>query len=204
VDSSLSLGVAGTGIDVTVDGEDALGLDDTVVSPRVEGFCRIARRHRIDFAWYDLSRDSKRTLQDDIGDEYPIGTTIKTDFDLQILRASYAYSVYKDEHFDLGISAGIFGIDLDFQINATDIGKDQTDFTFPLPVLGLRGNFAITDKWFIRQGMDFFFVKVDDFEGHIFDVYAALEYNFWKYAGIGVGFDYVIADVEKTDEEFLD
>jgi hypothetical protein len=45
----------------------------------------------------------------------------------------------------------------------------QTDFTVPLPVVGLRGSFAMTLQWSIRQSSDYFYVYIGDYEGQLLD-----------------------------------
>ena len=69
--------------------------------------------------------------------------------------------------------------------------EEKTDFAFPLPVIGLRGSFALTPKWFIRQSFDYFYVNFGDYEGHLVDFLAAVEWNALKYLGLGVGYNYV-------------
>lgn len=62
------------GAGVKVDAEDVLGLEENFTAFRADAFWRITRRNRVDFTFYQIS----------------------------VLRASYAYSFFKNEHFDLG------------------------------------------------------------------------------------------------------
>lgn len=82
-------------------------------------------------------------------------------------------------------------------MEASDLGKVQkTDFTVPLPVIGLRGSFALAPQWFIRQSFDYFYIKYGDYEGQLVDFNVAFEWDFWKYAGVGVGYNYVQMDLD--------
>jgi len=62
----LRLGFDDTNISVNV--EDALGLDTDMVLLRAEGIARLgdSRRHRLDFGYFDLSRSGTKTLGKDI------------------------------------------------------------------------------------------------------------------------------------------
>lgn len=72
---------------------------------RADALWRITRRNRVDFTYYAMNRDGTSELTVDIpdpgGGSFPAGTIVKTDFDMSILRGSYAWSFFKNEHFDL-------------------------------------------------------------------------------------------------------
>ena len=192
--SDLELGLGGGALGVKVDAEEVLGLEKNFTVFRADGFWRITRRNRVDFTFYQMKRDGDTFLGIDIPGFGPIGSRVETDFDLSILRGSYAWSFFKNEHFDLGISAGLYGMDVDFKIQNQSPGGgriQETDFTVPLPVIGLRGNFALTPKWFIRQSFDYFYVNIGDYEGQLVDFMAAVEWNALKHFGLGVGYNYV-------------
>ena len=207
-DSDLELG---QGVGVSIDGEDALDLDEDVTVFRADGFWRIKRNHRLDFTYYAMNRDGTTSLGVDIplpdGERFQEGARVKTDFDMTILRASYAWSFFKNEHFDLGLAGGLYGLKVDFEIKQKGLGgsgKEETDFMFPLPVIGLRGNFALTPEWFIRQSFDYFYVNWGDYEGYLIDLLAAVEWNTFKYLGLGVGYNYVQMNLDYSgSDDFL-
>lgn len=204
--SDLSLGIQGSGLPkVTVDAEDALGLDENFTAFRADAFWRITRRNRVDFTYYKMNRNGSTFIGIDIP-EFPIGERVKTDFDISILRGSYAWSFFKNEHFDLGIAGGLYGMSIDYKMRSENSGNiEKTDFTVPLPVLGLRGNFALTPKWFIRQNVDYFYVNIGDYEGHLVDLGVALEWNALKYLGLGVGYNFVSMDLNYSgSDDFLE
>ena len=208
-DSDLKLG--GGGLGIKVDAEEVLGLDENFTTFRADAFWRITRRNRVDFTYYAMNRDGSTDLRVDIpdgdGGSIPAGAKINTDFDMTILRGSYAWSFFKNQYFDLGIAGGLYGLAVDFEIKRDGIGgsnKEETDFKFPLPVIGLRGSFALTPKFFIRQSFDYFYVNFGDYEGQLVDILAAVEWNALKYLGLGVGYNYVQMDLEYSgSDDFL-
>lgn len=205
--SSLNLGFSGTGVGVSVDGEDLLGLDKDISVFRADAFWRISRRNRIDLMYYDASRSGSTFLgfvipDPDGGGDIPLGTRIDTEFDFKILKATYGYSFFKNQHFDLALSGGIYAMDVAFKLEAEGEGKiEDSEYIIPLPVLGLRGNFALTPKWFLRQSIDVFYLKIGEYTGSWVDLNVALEYNFWKYAGVGLGYDFVSMDISKDGND---
>lgn len=202
--SDLELGFDVGNVNVKIDGEDALGLEENFTVFRADAFWRITRRNRVDFTFYQMKRDGDTTIGFNNPD-FPLGQRVDTDFDMTILRGSYAWSFFKNAHFDLGIAGGLYGLDVDFKMQAEGGGNaDETDFTVPLPVIGLRGNFALTDKWFIRQNFDYFYVNIGDYEGQLIDFLAAVEWNALKYLGLGVGYNWVGMDLDYSgSDDFL-
>ncbi len=194
INSDVSLGAEGFGISVNV--EEALDLDSSVSVFRVDGLWRFSRnlRHRLDLGWFDISRDSSTTLLQDItiGDTtFPLGTEVTSSFDLQVFKGAYSYSFFQDDRMDMGVSFGLFVMPIDFKIDASGAfeGHERESITAPLPVLGLRSDFAITPKLFLKYNIDFFYLEIDQFEGAITDSKLALEYNMFKYLGFGIGLE---------------
>ena len=207
--SDLQLGTGGA--KVKIDAEEVLGLDENFTVFRADALWRITRRNRVDFTYYAMNRDGSNELSIDIprpgGGSFPAGTRIKTDFDMSILRGSYAWSFLKNDHFDLAVAGGLYGMAVDFKLRREGNlggGREETDFAFPLPVIGLRGSFALTPKWFIRQSFDYFYIKIGDYEGQLVDFLAAVEWNALKHLGLGVGYNYVQMDLDYNgSDDFL-
>ena len=211
LDSNSDLQLGGGGAKVKVDAEEVLGLDENFTVFRGDALWRITRRNRLDFTYYAMNRDGSNELAIDIpkpgGGSFPVGTRVKTDFDMSILRGSYAWSFFKNEHFDLGLAGGLYGMAVDFKIKREGSlggGDEKTDFAFPLPVVGLRGSFALTPKWFIRQSFDYFYVNIGDYEGQLVDFLVAVEWNALKHLGLGVGYNYIQMDLDYNgSDDFL-
>ena len=196
------------GLGTTVDFEDTLGLDEARFQWHAWGYYRIAPRHKVDVAFVDLSRDNTETLKETItiGDEtFFLGTRVKSDFDLFIAQAAYTYSFFQDDRIDFGVTAGVFLLDLDIKVREKDIIgiEEDLDFTFPLPVLGVHMSFAITPELFFTQDFRAFYLEVESLTGILLSYYAGVEWNVWKYVGIGAGVNYLNATLEGGDERVL-
>lgn len=192
LDDKVQVGVGGVG--VTIDVEETLGMEAQNTSFRVGGSYRIGeeRRHRVDLEYFYFNRDSNKTLNKEIildNVTYSAGTNVDATFNFQIVKAAYSYSFFQDDRMDLAASIGLFVMPLKFEVTATGAGgkKTELDFTAPLPVLGLRGDFAITPKWFLRTKLEFFYLEYQNFTGSLMDTNIAVEYNPWKNWGFGFG-----------------
>ena len=97
----------GSGLGVSVDMEDLLGLDSTDSAGRVRASWRFTdnRRHRLDFQWFGFRRDGSRTIgepidykdKDGIEHTIPAGTYVESFFDFDIYQAAYSYSFFQDD-----------------------------------------------------------------------------------------------------------
>ncbi|MBW2671649.1 MAG: hypothetical protein JRD87_17625 [Deltaproteobacteria bacterium] len=210
-DTSVRLG---SGLGVSVDMEDLLGLDSTDSAGRVRASWRFTdnRRHRLDFQWFGFRRDGSRTIGEDIhykdedGNDQVIeaGTYVESFFDFDIYQAAYSYSFFQDDRIDLAGSFGLYVMPIEFGLNATgllNVGGSES-FTAPLPVLGVRADFEITPKWYFRSGLQVFYLEIGEFSGSILQTNVAIEYLPWKHFGFGLGFDSLNIKVEADGDDY--
>jgi len=207
INSDVSIGAEGLGISVDV--EDALDIDSSVSVFRVEGLWRFSRnlRHRLDLGWFDISRDSSTTLLQDITIDdttFPLGSKITSSIDLQIFKGVYSYSFFQDDRMDFAVSFGIFVMPVDFEISASGgfEGHEKESITAPLPVLGMRADFAITPKVFLNYSFEFFYLEYDQFKGSVASAELTLEYKAFKYIGFGIGLDSFKLHIEAKGEDY--
>jgi hypothetical protein len=206
LNSNVTFGLGNLGAGIVVNTEDALGLDTNTAVFRGDFRYRFGstRRHNLVFDYMGFRRDGSKVLGSDIdiGDEtIRVGTTIESKFDFDIFQLGYTYSFFKDDRIDLGVGAGVYVMPITFSLTAggTGIVVDES-LTAPLPVLKLTGDFALTQKWLLKAGMDVFYLKISDFEGSIIDTTVAAEYNAWKHVGFGLALDFFRVQVEAEDD----
>jgi len=199
----------GSGIGVDVNVEDLLGMESSTSVFRVDGSWRFTqnRRHRLDFSWYALRRDGNTQIGQDFTIEdpddgsdvtIPAGTRVNSHFNLDIYKLAYSYSFFQDDRFDLALSFGTFIMPIEFGFNATGLVTERVDesITAPLPVVGFRGDFALTPKWFLRMGTEIFYLEIEQFKGSIYNAKGAVEYKPWKHVGIGLGVETFRVNIE--------
>ena len=199
--STARLGSTSAGVEFDV--EDTLGLGSGNNALRLGFSWRFTenRRHRVDFNWFRLKKDGSRVLQNDIeadGTTIPAGSTVSSELKLDLYRGAYSYSFFQDDRFDMAVVGGLYVAPMSINITGTSgfSGTLDQSFTAPLPVVGLRADFALTPKWFVRTNFDLFYISVDDYTGFLTDVQIAAEYKAWKHVGFGLGIDTMHLAVE--------
>ncbi len=76
----------------------------------------------------------------------------------------------QNRRLELTAGLGIFGRDTKFGISVTGIGTREAASLFaPLPVVGLRGAYAITPKFFVRAEVQYFGLDLGDVSGQLID-----------------------------------
>lgn len=190
--SGITLGSKQLGVGLVLDLEDALGLRTStfVFRGNVSYFYGRNRQHALIIDYFSINRKALKVLEADleIGDfTYPIGTRLNCKFDLSIIRAKYDYSFLHDKRVSLGFTAGLFIIPLKFQLTSTSFEAQSADILAPLPVFGLRSDFLIANKFYLKQSAELLYLKIDNFTGSILDLNFALEYKATRHFSLGLG-----------------
>ena len=196
-DTRLDSDVLGPG--TPIDFEDVLGFDPTNTVARLDGFLRFNPRHRIDFSIFDLSRDAVATIDEEIqfGDEvFDIDTTVTASSDLTVYKVDYTYSAILRERGFLGLTAGLYIMDTGLALSEPTLGRRETrTVTAPLPVLGLRGEYSLAERWTVRGSAEFFALEYNNVDGNLVDLYAGIDYWFTERFALGLAYNKVTIDV---------
>ena len=212
MNTELRYGAKGLGFDI--DAEEVLNLDSNSFTYRIDAHWRFSenRRHRWDLRFISLHRNGSRSILRDIEVEgpngniidIPAGTTVESYFDLDIYQTSYSYSFFQDDRIDLAAITGIYIMPINLALNARGLleADQKENFIAPLPSFGLRADFAITPKVFLRSRSQVFYVKLDDFKGFLTEQHFAVEYLPTKNFGIGIGYDVFRLKIESNGEDY--
>lgn len=189
-----------------IDFEDDLGLDSKDNVFRVDGYFRFNERHRLDFSVFDLSRSASKAIQEDIqfGDiTFVIDTVINAESDLSVYKLAYTYSFLRRDRGSLGASIGVHVADASFYLAEQNQGQvEQRGITAPLPVIGLRGDYSLNERFTLRGSADFFALEFDDVDGSISDLSVSVDYEMNKHAAVGLGYNYVLIEADTTKNDF--
>jgi hypothetical protein len=168
-----------------------LGGDTSLTTPRIEGYWRFADQHRIDFGYVDISRTGNITTTHDItiGDTtFPSGTVVNAEWGSTIVKLAYAYSLYRVDEIEVAVSAGLHSSKTSFAVVAPTAAISKTaGFTAPLPVVGLRIDYALTERLHARVNNDLFFLdSLGGVSGSLDDFEVQLEHRSFEHLGFGV------------------
>jgi hypothetical protein len=197
-----SLGDEGSDVDL----ESDLGLDRSDTVFRFDGYYRFNDRHRIDISAFDLSRSKNRVIDEEIewGDTvFPINVNIRSELDLAIYKLAYTWSFMQRDKGYLGLTGGLYVLSLGTKLSASDIGSVESDgLTAPLPVIGLRGEYQISEKFTFRASGELFALKYNEYDGTLVDLYAGIDYGLSEHTSIGLGLNSVNLDVDVSRNQF--
>ena len=181
--------------------EDDLGFDKSDTVFRLDGYWRFAAHHRIDVSAFDLSQTATRVIDRDltIGDTtFEINTEVNSDLDLSIYKAAYTWQFLNRENSFLGLTAGLYVADIGTSFSGTGqlgLSVESNDITAPLPVIGLRGEYYLTERWLLRGSAEVFYFSYEEFDGSLYDVFAGIDYGFTETFAVGLGLITVRLDV---------
>ena len=177
-----------------VDLEDVLGAEETKSVLQLDAIVRLNSFHRLEFGYFDFSRESALTLLNDIefGDElFPSGTGVELKSSLRVARVSYAFSLMHDAQKELGVMAGVHMSRLETEVFAPDTNQqEKSTFSTPLPVIGVHGSVALGSKTFLGARVQIFRMHFDHYEGSMNYVTLGLQHMLGNKASIGVGYNY--------------
>ena len=193
--SSAIIGSRKVGLGISINMEDALGLDVSGLVIRSNAIYRFGNdnRHAARIGYFSFKRKATKITESEleIGDTViPIGENITSIYNLQIIKASYDYSFFQDERIRIGASFGFYVMPFRLKIKSESLISENTQFVAPLPVLGFQTDFAITSRLFLKQSIDVLYLKINNFKGTIVDLNIGIEYNIWDHIGLGAGFNY--------------
>ncbi len=194
-----------TGTGTPVNAEDDFGLDDSTASVLLHFDRRFADKHRVDFAFYDLSRDGAGTIdrEIDFGDiTIPIGADVDSTFDYRVGKLTYSYSLRQTRTIDFAVAAGIYFADYDVDVTNLDNGEREGEDGFsPFPLIGLRGSYMFSPRLIANGYIEYLTIDTSDTDATYIDTTVSIEYRRWDRLGVGAAYNFVNIDGEDKDSD---
>jgi hypothetical protein len=188
--------------------ESDLGLESSMSVLRFGGSYWIKPRHRLDLSLFDLSRSTSRRINETIsfGDQtFSVDTNIFSDFDYGITKADYTYAVLSRASGYLGVTGGLYVARFKVSLREATLGTSETeDLTAPLPVLGIRGEYRLTERFSINGAAQWFRLEIDNAGGRLSDYLAGVEYRVGRFMDLGLAYNKVAMRIEATEDGGLD
>ncbi len=127
-------GISGTTIDLA----DQLNVETSVNVFRAEAMWNIARKHRLDLAWFDMKETGHTVLTRniDFGDtDFTASLPVDSYFRTNILRLAYTYYFVQKPRVQLGLSLGLHVMKVASGISSPNAGvAENVGVTAPFPV----------------------------------------------------------------------
>lgn len=176
-------------IGASIDLEDTLGIDESDFVGRFDTFFAFNPRHRIDFSIFDISRSGTRSIGEDLdfGEVVIPAGEVDTTFNTMVVKLAYRYNFVADTRTAIGFSAGLHTMGIDLGLDST-VGSvsESFDVTAPLPVIGLHGEYALSERWKILASSELFQIDIGYFSGYLQDNRLAIEHDLFEHMGWGV------------------
>jgi hypothetical protein len=187
-DTSVQVDGSG-GAGAVLDMEDFLGLDEDNLVVRADAFYAFSPRHRIDVSVYDINRDGTRTIGEDIqvGQVVIPAGEVDSTLDTLIVKAAYRYNFVADERTAIGVSFGLHTMGIDLAIKSQDFAVSEGfRATAPLPVFGLHGEYALSERWKLLASTELFQIDLGFAQGFVGDNLLAVEHDLFDHFGWGL------------------
>jgi hypothetical protein len=192
-------------------GED-VGLDRSTSSAWIHFNWQFKPRHQFQAEWFQLDRDGGRTVDRplQIGDTFiGVGSSVESEFDLNVGRLTYGYSFLRDEKLDIAILVGAHIATAKVSVSAAGnvsvngnpvVGGSRTESSstksFPLPHIGGTATYAFTPRLTGELSLLVFALDLGDYSGSLLETDAFLSYQLTKLFGIGGGLKYFNLNLE--------
>jgi hypothetical protein len=181
---------------------------------RLDGYWRFADRHKLRALVFSSSRGGSRTIDEDIiwgGETFSANATIDGEFRFSIYELAYEYAFVRRDNYELAASFGVHYADYKASLGATVPGTNGSpdrsveksgSIGAPLPVIGLRGIWALSDTFSMDASGQFFSLTYGDIEGNIQDYRILLNWQPKSWLGLGVGYDHFSVNVDVDGDNF--
>lgn len=211
VDSNTTLTVNGakTGLGTTLDFERDLDGDTAITTPSLEFYHRFSNHHRIELAAFQLGRDGSREISRSItfGDRtFSRSTQVISSIQNDVYKVAYGYSFHHDDRVELAFSAGLNVLDYEAKLFSSTGGFAETAATTaPMPVFGIRMDYAATPRLTVRFRTDAFYFDFEDkIRGSLLELQAGVEYRALENFALGASLSRLAIDVDVNEDDDFD
>lgn len=198
--TDMQVGQSGVPIGATINTKEQLGMESDTGVFWLNGYYRFTDTQKMGFTYYTVkSNGNNHVDQIQWGPDTNItDAQVRSFFNMSIYELYYGYSFYHNDKVELQLTAGLhvmtfdLGLSADGYVNGTPnpYYNSAHSVTAPLPVLGFKGDYyIIPKKLFVGYAAQYFFIKVDQYEGAFVSSTLNVDYRFMEHFGAGVGFN---------------
>jgi hypothetical protein len=198
--------------------DETFGKDSDSQRIRLDGLWRITPAHHLRFEYFDNKTTRNRVLDKSIawGDNtYNAGVDVQAVNQTKIAKFSYEYAFMHTPTYEVAGSVGVHYTDISLQLSGlatvTDANGNVSQGTFatktgsaplPLPLIGIRGAWAVSPKWLIGAHAQALKVKIEGYDGNWSDLGVSATWMYDRNFGLGLGYNRFGSSVTSTKEKF--
>lgn len=205
-DSAIRLDSRTRGAGTEIRLEQDVNLEERVDVVRADAVYNFNSRHYVWFAAYDVERTGMRDVARELrfGDEtFTVAATVSASLEERIAKVSYGFNAVRRPRATFGPSFGlhIMRLEAGLGIAGTPLVQEAST-TAPLPVIGVRGDRRLSERWRLQGALQWFDVQVGDVDGLFSDFIVTVEHDTFDRFGFGFGINNNTLDIESGDDDF--
>jgi len=206
IDSDVRIDQNELSLGTEIDLESDLGLNDNAtVFNGVLGY-QFARRWHVEVEYFAIGRKSTAAIDREIvidDSVFPASAEVSGRLDSDVYRLSVGWSAIANEKTRVNLSLGFHVTDflLRFEGQAA-VGDDifesaveSRSLLAPLPTIGVYATHSFNERISVSARGDFFSLKIDEYDGTLWNARIGASYRFHKKLGIGAGWRLTSYDV---------
>jgi hypothetical protein len=187
-----------------LDAEDDLALDDSELLVQGEITLLPGKRHLVRLSGLSGRRSAQTTLKRNIlfdDEQYFVNERVDSKLNLTMVGLTYGYRFIARERGELAATFGILVTEVEANavVRSRVIREDESGIA-PLPLLGLEGRFDFTQRWSVEGRLQYLTADVEEVDGEILDVRAALTWRHNPYLVYGLGYRQFSIEIDSRDE----
>ncbi len=190
---------------------DDLGVDDSYLSGLFGYRWRFSPRWTLVANAYINRVNGDKSISETFeydGQVFEAGASLDSKFSADTYMLDIMYSVIKSDRFELQLGGGIHAFDIEVSFDASvsvndekrTVSESTNDLLAPLPNLGLRMIYALSDRWTLRLNTGWLSANIDSYDGEYLFANASGEYRFSDRFSLGLGFQSTSMEVTHSSD----
>jgi len=203
--------------DQSINFDNAFGLDNYGTRWRAEALWRITPRQHLRFSYFDDDVSKTRTFNKDLewGDyTFLANGAVTAEVRRHVYVLDYEYAFLREHNYEVEVTAGVHFDNLALKLSGdatltvngvpqpASFATKNSTVPAPLPTIGIRGDWAVAQNWYLDASLQGFKIKYQAFNGSWVDLNAGVTYMFSDHFGVGVGYELWSTHVDVSKGNF--
>ena len=201
-----------------IDFDETLGRASDESRGRIEAQWRFAPKHILRLAYFNYDVTRSRVIDRDItfGDTtFNAGASLSSRTKYSVYELAYEYAFLKRPMYEVAGILGVHFTDLNLALagsgtvtgpggstQASGSVSKESDLPMPLPVIGIRGSWAVSPQVYLDARLQFFGLSVDGYDGHWSNAHLGATWMFTRHWGVGLGYERFTTRVDVDRSNF--
>ncbi len=195
---SSELGAIGTDIDII----DDLGFDDSENIPSIKASIDLPFLPELVVSYFKIDGSASKTITKNItykGYSYTAAGNVTSKYDITHYEAFLQFNLLNQDFGKLGFLVGAKYFEVDTELKETATGTTNTESVDgPVPIIGIAAGIKLPAKFRFEAMARGLSLEIGDIDAALYDIEAALHYDFNRFIRASVGYRYFLIDGEDT------